>query len=123
MIDQGSGAIVITASMMAFVALPKFSAYCAAKGGLIQLARSLAVDYSPKGIRVNVIAPGAINTQALIGEHPPELIEDCIKLTLLGCLGEPEDIAKTALFLASDDSSYITGSVVTVDGGCLARLG
>ena len=123
MLEQGSGSILFTASYMAFVALPGMTAYCAAKGGLLQLARSLASDYSPRGIRVNVIAPGPIDTPVFdTVRDKPELIEAIIKKTLLGRMGKPEEIAKVALFLVSDDASYMTGSVVTVDGGSLARL-
>jgi NAD(P)-dependent dehydrogenase (short-subunit alcohol dehydrogenase family) len=123
MLERKSGSIIFTASYMAFVALPGVTAYCTAKGGLLQLARSLACDYSPKGIRVNVVAPGPIDTPVFdTVRDRADLIEAIIKKTLLGRMGKPEEVAKVALFLASDDASYMTGSVVTVDGGSLACL-
>jgi len=123
MLERKSGSIIFTASYMAFVALPGMTAYCTAKGGLLQLARSLACDYSPKGIRVNVVAPGPIDTPVFdTVRDRADLIEAIIKKTLLGRMGKPEEVAKVALFLASDDASYMTGSVVTVDGGSLACL-
>lgn len=124
MLAQKSGAILFSASYLAFVALPGMTAYCAAKGGVLQLARSLAVDYSPHGIRVNVIAPGPVDTPVMdTVRDVPGFIQGVIDQTLIGRLAQPEEIARVALFLASDDASYITGSVITVDGGSLARLG
>ncbi len=124
MIEQGGGSIIMTASWLARSAYPGYAAYCAAKGGLVQLARSLAVDYSPRSVRVNVLCPGAVETPALAS-----LIEDAEfrkiveNLTLLGRIGQPDEIARVALFLASDESSYMTGAILDVDGGASALLG
>ena len=124
MIEQGGGSIVMTASWLALAAYTGYAAYCAAKGGLVQLARSLAVDYSPQNVRVNVICPGAVDTPAFDQvRDDQEFMETVKKLTLLGRIAQPEEIARVALFLASDESSYMTGSVVVVDGGGLARIG
>ncbi len=124
MLERGCGSILFSASYLALVALPGMTAYCAAKGGVLQLARSLAVDYSPRGIRVNVIAPGPVDTPVMDSvRDKPGFIQGVIDKTLLGRLAEPEEIARVALFLASDESSYITGAIIVVDGGSLARLG
>lgn len=124
MIEKGKGSIVFTASYIALVALPGMTAYCSAKGGLLQLARVIACDYSPKGIRSNVIAPGPVDTPVMdTVRDVPGFIDNIVKQTLIGRMADPMEIAKVALFLASDDASYMTGSVVVVDGGSLARLG
>jgi NAD(P)-dependent dehydrogenase (short-subunit alcohol dehydrogenase family) len=105
-------------------ALPEFGPYCVAKGGVLQLARSLAVDYSPRGVRINAICPGPVDTPALDG-----IREDSVKwqgmkdLTLLGRIAEPEEIARVALFLASDEASFVTGSIISVDGGVMSKIG
>lgn len=123
MLQRGSGSIIFTASSLAFVALPGMAAYCAAKGGVLQLARSLAVDYSPKGVRVNVIAPGPVDTPSMDAVRDvPGLIAGVVAKTPLGRMAAPAEIARAAVFLASEDASYMTGTVVTVDGGLLARL-
>jgi NAD(P)-dependent dehydrogenase (short-subunit alcohol dehydrogenase family) len=123
MVERGSGVILFTASYLAFVAKPGMLAYCTAKGGVLQLARGLAVDYSPKGVRVLVIAPGPVDTPVMDAVRDvPGFIDGIIAKTLVGRLARSEEIAKVAVFLASDDASYMTGTVVTVDGGSLARL-
>ena len=124
MIKQGGGSIIMTASWLARSAYPGYAAYCAAKGGLVQLARSLAVDYSPRNVRVNVICPGAVVTPALAPLiENPEFRKNVEKLTLLGRIGQPDEIARVALFLASDESSYMTGAIIDVEGGASALLG
>jgi NAD(P)-dependent dehydrogenase (short-subunit alcohol dehydrogenase family) len=123
MIKQGGGSIVMTGSWLALAAYPGYAAYCAAKGGLVQLARSLAVDYSPKNVRVNVICPGPVDTPALAPiKNDPVFYGKVKQMTLLGRIAQPEEIARAALFFASDESSYITGAILTVDGGALALL-
>jgi meso-butanediol dehydrogenase/(S,S)-butanediol dehydrogenase/diacetyl reductase len=121
MIERGSGAIVNVASVngMAFFAN---EAYSAAKAGLINLTQSTAVRYGPLGIRANAIAPGTIRTPLWEErlEKDPAIFERLVKWYPLGRLGEPEDVAAAAFFLASDDASWITGSVLRVDGGLLA---
>ena len=124
MIERNTGSIILTASCLGLGALPGFGPYCVAKGGVVQLARSLAVDYSPKGVRVNVICPGPVDTPALDDvRKDPDRWQGMKDLTLLGRIAEPEEIARVVLFLASDEASYVTGSVISVDGGVMSRIG
>ena len=121
MIERGSGAIVNIASVngMAFFAN---EAYSAAKAGMINLTASIAVRYGRDGIRANAIAPGTIRTplwQERI-EKEPAIFERLVRWYPLGRVGEPEDVASAAVFLASDDAAWITGEVLRVDGGLLA---
>jgi NAD(P)-dependent dehydrogenase (short-subunit alcohol dehydrogenase family) len=109
----GGGSIVNVASTAGLRARPKLAAYAAAKGGIIGFSRQLALDAAADGIRVNVVAPGSIRTpltDAVYGEHGRPS-------SILGRVGEPEEIAATVCFLVSDDSSFYTGSVFTPDGG------
>ncbi len=124
MIARGKGVIVQTASYLALAAYPGFGAYCAAKGGLLQLIRSVAVDYAAQGVRANVVCPGPVDTPALdTVRHDSETMRKLERLTLVNRIAESDEIANVVLFLASDDSSYMSGSVVVADGGALAKLG
>jgi meso-butanediol dehydrogenase/(S,S)-butanediol dehydrogenase/diacetyl reductase len=121
MIERRAGAIVNITSVngMAFFAN---DAYSAAKGGLIQLTRSTAVRYGRFGVRANAIAPGTIRTplwQERVDKEPA-IFERLVRWYPLGRVGEPEDVADAAVFLASDEASWITGEVLRVDGGLLA---
>jgi meso-butanediol dehydrogenase/(S,S)-butanediol dehydrogenase/diacetyl reductase len=121
MIERRAGAIVNISSVngMAFFAN---DAYSAAKGGLIQLTRSTAVRYGRFGVRANAIAPGTIRTplwQERVDKEPA-IFERLVRWYPLGRVGEPEDVADAAVFLASDEASWITGEVLRVDGGLLA---
>lgn len=121
MIERGSGVFVNITSVNALSALGN-EAYSAAKAGVISLTRSVAVAHGRSGIRANAIAPGTIRTP-IWGERiakDPAVFEKLVKWYPLGRIGEPEDVARAALFLASDDASWITGTVLTVDGGLLA---
>jgi NAD(P)-dependent dehydrogenase (short-subunit alcohol dehydrogenase family) len=123
----GGGAIVITASLLGIVGDPDLPAYGAMKGGLRAMCRSLAAAYGPDQIRVNTICPGDVNTSLLqeFFEFQPDgeaARERILKQYPLGRFATPEDIARTALFLASDDAAYITGTDIIVDGGLLARI-
>lgn len=117
MLEQGEGVIVNTSSMYGWVGAPGNAAYNAAKGGVINLTRSLGVEYASQNIRVNALCPGYIETP-IIGETDREVLSST---TPMGRLGEPEEMAKAALFLASDDSSFMTGNTLTVDGGFTAQ--
>lgn len=117
MIEAGGGSIINTSSVMALRGMPSADAYTAAKGGVISLTRSLAVGLGPKRIRVNVICPGPIETPMIA-----EVIRDPenrrgMENVPLRRLGQPEDVAYAALYLASDESSFVTGVVLCVDGG------
>jgi NAD(P)-dependent dehydrogenase (short-subunit alcohol dehydrogenase family) len=117
--DKGRGAIVNISSMASQYGIPKVIAYTASKSAIEGMTRSMAVDLSPKGIRVNCIAPGFIATdmsaQAL--NNDPERKNKVLSRTPMGHLGMPSDIGDAALFLASDASKYITGIIMPVDGG------
>ncbi len=125
MIKQGGGTIVIIASIAGFKAFPNHPAYCASKGALIPLTKNLAIDYAPHNIRVNCLCPGPVDTpliwdSAKAFPNPETVVQEVADKTLIGRLGTPEDIAQAALFLASDDSSWITGAAITIDGGIMA---
>ena len=120
----GGGTIVNQGSVAALVAVPRFAAYCAAKGAVVALTRSMAVDLAPKRIRVNAICPGSVLTpfiEPLLQFRGGGDLEAGIEATVtkypIGRLGTAEEIARVALFLASDDASYLTGSVIVADGG------
>jgi NAD(P)-dependent dehydrogenase (short-subunit alcohol dehydrogenase family) len=115
------GSIVNTASELAFVGDSGWSAYAASKGGILQLTKVAALELMDYSIRVNALCPGPTETPMLlegINEEEKKRIE---KLVPLGRLGKPEEIAKGALFLASDDSSFMTGANLLIDGGIVAK--
>jgi meso-butanediol dehydrogenase / (S,S)-butanediol dehydrogenase / diacetyl reductase len=121
MIERHGGAIVNIASVNGLSALGN-EAYSAAKAGVINLTQGIAVRYGAHGIRCNAIAPGTIRTpiwQERI-DRDPVVFERLVKWYPLGRVGEPDDVANAALFLASDEASWITGTVLRVDGGLLA---
>lgn len=112
------GSIVHMSSVVGITGVRERGAYSAAKGALVALARNMAMDYAERGIRVNCICPGFVRTpfiQGLISE--PEREKKLTSMHPLGRLGEPEDIANAVLFLVSDESSWITGHALVVDGG------
>ena len=121
MIRRGSGVILNVSSVNALGYFGN-EAYSAAKAGILSLTRSLAVRYGPSGVRANAIAPGTLKTPAWEERtsRDPEVFERVAAWYPLGRVGEPEDIANAALFLASDEASWITGAVLPVDGGLLA---
>jgi NAD(P)-dependent dehydrogenase (short-subunit alcohol dehydrogenase family) len=126
LIAAGGGSIVLTASQLAFVGAERFAAYAASKGGVLNLARALALDHARDKIRVNALCPGAVETPLLLNQFagqdgPQGSLADLVALHPLGRLGQPEEIAAAALFLASDEASFVTGSALVVDGGYLAR--
>lgn len=116
MLNRGGGVIINMASGMGIVGSPGLSCYCASKGAVIQLTKVAAIEYAKKGIRVVAIAPGPTDTPLLEGllRESPDLVKERVPM---GRLALPEEIARVALFLASEDSSYITGSTIIVDGG------
>lgn len=125
MAGQG-GAIVNVASVVASVGITNRAAYCASKGGVAALTRAMALDHVADGIRVNAIAPGTINSpffddMLAKSEDPRALREGLENRQAMRRLGEPEEIAKGILYLACDESSFCTGSILTVDGGMTAH--
>ena len=121
MVKNGGGSIINTASIAGLVGLKSAAAYCAAKAGVIALTRVAALEYGRYNIRVNAICPGAIDTPMVRrvrgGEAPDPAMQ---RISSLNRVGQPEEIAKMALFLASDDSSFATGAPFIVDGGWTA---
>jgi len=113
----GGGVIVNTASMYGWVGSPGSAAYNAAKGGVVNLTRSLALEYAEQNIRVNALCPGFIDTP-IIPEESKQVLREA---TPMKRLGQSEEMAKAVLFLASDDSSFMTGGSLIVDGGYTAR--
>jgi NAD(P)-dependent dehydrogenase (short-subunit alcohol dehydrogenase family) len=116
------GSIVLVASASALVGTPRMAAYSASKGGMVSLAREMAVDFAAEGIRVNAICPGSIDTPMLragfeAAADPVAAERDCIRRHPLGRLGTPDDVAFGALYLASDEASFVTGSTLVIDGG------
>jgi meso-butanediol dehydrogenase / (S,S)-butanediol dehydrogenase / diacetyl reductase len=122
---QGRGAIVNFGSIWGDVGAAGVAAYCATKGGVHQLTRAMALDHVKDGIRINAVCPGEVDTPMLRSgrERPPS--EDDMRAIAgtvpMGRLARPVEIAKVVLFLASDDASYMTGAMVTVDAGFTAR--
>jgi NAD(P)-dependent dehydrogenase (short-subunit alcohol dehydrogenase family) len=119
MVAKGRGAIVNVSSVAAVVGTPVGSVYNASKAAMDALTRSWAVEFGQAGVRVNSVAPGPIRTDAAV-EGAGEMFTAITELTALKRVGEPEEIAEAVLFLASDKSSYITGAVLTADGGYVA---
>ncbi|MGH3144722.1 MAG: SDR family oxidoreductase [Rubrobacter sp.] len=125
MVAQGDpGRIINVSSVHEDLAMPTNAPYCATKGGVRMLMRTLAVELAPHNITVNNIAPGAIETpmDAPLQEHP-DVMKTLLSEIPLGRMGKPEEVANLALFLASDDSSYVTGSTLFVDGGMIRQSG
>jgi NAD(P)-dependent dehydrogenase (short-subunit alcohol dehydrogenase family) len=131
MIKAGGGSIINTASIYGLVGAAKYTAYCASKGAVIALTKAMAIELAPYNIRVNCICPGNISTRMLEseaitwskiwGKTVKEAQEDFLKMQPIKRVGLPEEVAYMALFLASDESSYVTGSAFIVDGGATAQ--
>ncbi|HWG61247.1 MAG TPA: SDR family NAD(P)-dependent oxidoreductase [Streptosporangiaceae bacterium] len=128
MMEAGAGSIINQGSVAALVGIANFASYCAAKGAVVALTRSMAVDLAPRGIRVNVICPGTVYTplmEPMLRARGNGDLETGLAITTakypMGRLGTPEEIARVALFLASEQSSFLTGSVITADGGMTAQ--
>lgn len=118
MIPAGRGSIISIASAAGLRGRPNNAAYSAAKAGVINLARALAMEWAPNGIRVNVLAPGRFLTPLTEGEmSDPDKYAAFIKNVPLGRIGKPEELREIAVWLASDASSFVTGSVIVIDGG------
>jgi NAD(P)-dependent dehydrogenase (short-subunit alcohol dehydrogenase family) len=121
MVERRKGCIINIASDLAFKAIPAMSAYCVSKAGIIMLTRALAQELGQYGIRVNAIAPGLVKTElSRPNWSNPDFLKFMESITPLGRIGEPNEIADAALFLASNASNYISGSTILVNGGGLA---
>jgi NAD(P)-dependent dehydrogenase (short-subunit alcohol dehydrogenase family) len=133
MLQRGGGAIVNIASVQGLVAHRRSAAYNAAKGGVINLTRNIALDYGADGIRCNAICPGAIESHPLADraeamasrqiEYPEaRTIEEVQAMHALGRVGTPDEIASVAAFLVSDEASFMTGAAVVADGGLTVQV-
>src|ERR1017187_6974302 len=120
MLQQRAGSIVNVVSIQAMVGCPTSVAYTAAKAALLGFTLSAAYDYGPHNVRVNALSPGPIQTRISPKPGDPHYLWQCDQ-TMLGRVGQPREVAAAALFLASDESSYITGANLPVDGGWTAR--
>lgn len=120
---KGGGVIIHVASQLGSVGVPGLSAYCATKGAVLQLTKTMALDHAKDNIRVNSLSPGATLTERLRQRYgTDEAASNALKEKYaLGRLGKPEEIAQSAVFLASDESSFMTGADLVVDGGYLAQ--
>jgi NAD(P)-dependent dehydrogenase (short-subunit alcohol dehydrogenase family) len=126
MIQGGGGVIVNMASVLAFIGRARASAYNAAKGGVVALTKNMALDYVANNIRINAVCTGFVDTDLVrryvnASENPAKTYEELVQLHPMGRLAKPEEIAYSVLFLASDESSFITGSSLIIDGGYSAR--
>ena len=122
MMEQKGGNIIHISSILGIIAVPQVAAYNISKGALNQFSRSIAVEYGSYGIRSNSICPGLIETDMTADLMKDEaLMQEWSKGYPIGRFGKPEDVANTCLFLASDESSFITGTVLPVDGGFTAQ--
>jgi NAD(P)-dependent dehydrogenase (short-subunit alcohol dehydrogenase family) len=121
MIQQGGGKIINMVSVGAVVGFPRQIAYCATKGGILQLTRVLAIEWTRYNIQVNAIGPAYLETELTEGMRESKIIsENLLRRTPMGRFGKPEEVVGAALYLASDASSYVTGQTLFVDGGWLA---
>ncbi|KAA9021026.1 SDR family NAD(P)-dependent oxidoreductase [Niallia endozanthoxylica] len=117
---NGGGSIINCASILGHVGQMSVSAYAAAKGGVVNMTRTAAVTYANRGVRVNAVCPGYITTN-ILDDLSDEMLEHLKSLHPIGRLGRPEEVAYAVLFLASDESSFVTGANLLVDGGYTAQ--
>ncbi|MBC7171001.1 MAG: SDR family oxidoreductase [Polyangiaceae bacterium] len=120
---QSRGAIVNIASVAGLVGFPGLPAYCASKGGVVQLTRAAAIEYAAQGIRVNAVCPGAIQTEMIdrITHRDAEQEKEMRALHPVGRMGTPEEVADTIVWIGSPAAAFITGQALAVDGGFVAR--
>lgn len=119
MLDRGRGSVINVSSVTGSLAFPRRLAYCVSKAGVDMLTKVLAVEWAHRGVRVNAIAPGYVETEMVKDLAARDILDQArlAQRTPIGRLGTPEEIAGAALYLASDESSYVTGAVLMVDGG------
>jgi NAD(P)-dependent dehydrogenase (short-subunit alcohol dehydrogenase family) len=128
MLERGRGAIVIVGSVQSMTAISNSIAYVASKHGLLGLTRAMSLDYAHRGVRVNCVCPGAIDTPMLrwaagLSDDPEKVIQTCNHMHPLGRIGKPEEVANAIAYLASPMASFITGAALLVDGGMLVPAG
>lgn len=128
MLERGGGAIVVVGSVQSMTAIGNSAAYVTAKHGLLGLVRAMALDYATRGIRVNCVCPGSIDTPMLrwaanLDPNPQKVIETCDRMHAMGRIGKPEEVAHAIAYLASSWASFITGAALLVDGGMLVPAG
>lgn len=123
MLEHGGGAIVNCASVAGLVGFRNLPAYCASKGGIVELTRATALEYADQGIRVDAICPGVIRTPMVerVTAGDPELEAEFTALEPLGRMGTPEEISDAVLWLCSDGASFVTGHALVADGGLVAQ--
>jgi NAD(P)-dependent dehydrogenase (short-subunit alcohol dehydrogenase family) len=128
MLESGGGSIVNVSSVQSLVGFPGWSGYAASKGGINALTQQAAVEYAPRGIRVNAIIPGTILTgmnEGILREHPDpdRQMAEWARMHPVGRIGQPEEVATAIVYLASDESSFVTGMLLRVDGGMVVKAG
>jgi NAD(P)-dependent dehydrogenase (short-subunit alcohol dehydrogenase family) len=126
MVATGGGAVVLLGSVLGAIGSPGYAAYCASKGALVNLAKQASIEHAPDGVRVNVVSPSACETGLfleMVSRAPnPESIKRMVaNRTPMGRLGTEADVVEAIMFLASTDSSYISGTTIPLDGGLAAR--
>ena len=129
MVKRGGGAIVTVASVQGLFSQPNVAAYAASKGAVIAMTRTMAIDHAADNIRANSLCPGSVDTpmlrhsaQLFSPDSPESALKDWGGLHTLGRIAQPEEMAKVALFLCSDDASFMTGAAIVADGGLTIRL-
>jgi NAD(P)-dependent dehydrogenase (short-subunit alcohol dehydrogenase family) len=120
MLERGAGSIVNVSSAAGLIGYPGLPAYVASKHGVLGLTKTAALEYARRGVRVNAVCPGLVRTPMLMGSLSREEIDRLGRGAPVGRVAEPDEIAAVILHLASDDSSYVTGHAMAVDGGALA---
>jgi len=123
MLKQGGGTIVNMSSVAGLVGFERLPAYCASKGGIIQLTKTAALEYAPNGIRINSVCPGGILTPMVerIEAAEPKMEQALVAMHPVGRLGTPEEVAEAVVWLCSDAASFVTGHQMVVDGGFVAK--
>ncbi len=126
MVSTGGGSVILLGSILGAIGSPGYAAYCASKGALVNLAKQAAIEHAPDAVRVNVVSPSACETGLflhMVSQAPdPEAIKTMVaERTPMGRLGTEADVIEAIMFLASDDSTYISGTTIPLDGGLAAR--
>ena len=123
LLETGGGAIVNTSSAAGLLGAPRMPAYVASKHGVVGLTKTAALEYAKSGVRVNAVCPGVIDTSMVgrLKERRPRMFEKIVRGEPIGRIGQPEEVAETAVWLCSDAASFVTGHAMSVDGGIVAQ--